>query len=844
METNGPSSWSVPAEVGDPFGEFSEEILSSLCDPITLELMVDPVVTVDGITYERESIEEWFQVCRRRSKPITSPTTNQPLASDDLRSNLIVKSVSDAVMKLFKSQNELELLGEKEKAVLRRFAALEERNNEKLRLQAEEQARIAAMNVCCPNNHHMQMYKRESVPSVYRQRRQNPTINCDGCRRERINTYLEYYFHCQDCANYDLCQDCANAKHEGRPFRPVPPAPRNVRSVEEALRLVQERVEQLANRQAAIPVPIPAPLFVPLNSRRCRAGHTMRRLSHVQPYSDEGQNIVCRTCSRHDLLLANAFYHCHECREDRCLICAGEERDPLQATAVAADLAPPVVVTNTHSRPILPRVVEEFSAAALRRQRDGTPVSAVCLCPRDHPMSMLTQTRPPEYRGSPRCNACRKTELDTDESGYYHCTPCGYDLCIGCHDYLRLLDAPESVCRQNHSMELYRLTLPAGYTSVTCDSCRTNLLERDPAGYLHCHACWFDRCARCTRSSFPPRQAQAAPAPPPPSIPIAQPVIHGPAAEPPPETTGTCRRGHPLAFQLRTLPALYTSANCDGCGARRLQDDAQGFHHCGVCRYDLCHNCHVNVTALEQAPRHNCLNQHQMRGMIRSTPSRLSRNITCDGCRAPHIQTRYAGYLHCDRCNFDLCATCANTVPTGPVPAPAPESRGLLHRLTAPFTTLSVAATPAPPAPTTTATSTATSNTVYCPRGHHPMRPVSSLGSPPSESGVYTCDGGCGARSGRGRYLDNGQRCIVCNYDLCAHCLTGIAALEQLPQSTCPQGHRLNGVIGGSTGSFDSMRCDQCQTGHIERHNGGYLHCEPCGYDVCQRCARQPSRGR
>ena len=49
--------------------------------PILCELMSDPVVTREGVTYEREAIEKWIR------QHGTSPMTRQPLSMQDLRPN-------------------------------------------------------------------------------------------------------------------------------------------------------------------------------------------------------------------------------------------------------------------------------------------------------------------------------------------------------------------------------------------------------------------------------------------------------------------------------------------------------------------------------------------------------------------------------------------------------------------------------------------------------------------------------------------------------------------------------------------------------------------------------------
>ncbi|KAJ6239851.1 wd repeat [Anaeramoeba flamelloides] len=55
-----------------------------LC-PVSLEIMIDPVTTSDGISYEREQIEWWFE------KHATSPKTNQPLKNKKIVSNTLLR---------------------------------------------------------------------------------------------------------------------------------------------------------------------------------------------------------------------------------------------------------------------------------------------------------------------------------------------------------------------------------------------------------------------------------------------------------------------------------------------------------------------------------------------------------------------------------------------------------------------------------------------------------------------------------------------------------------------------------------------------------------------------------
>ena len=50
--------------------------------PITYQVMKDPVIDNDGVSYEREAITEWL-----RKGNTTSPTTQKPLLLSDLRPN-------------------------------------------------------------------------------------------------------------------------------------------------------------------------------------------------------------------------------------------------------------------------------------------------------------------------------------------------------------------------------------------------------------------------------------------------------------------------------------------------------------------------------------------------------------------------------------------------------------------------------------------------------------------------------------------------------------------------------------------------------------------------------------
>merc|ERR1711998_224152 len=62
------------------------DVPEELCCPLTMEPMLEPVVTADGHTYERAAIEAWLE------QHDTSPLTNKHLEHRQLIPNLLVRS--------------------------------------------------------------------------------------------------------------------------------------------------------------------------------------------------------------------------------------------------------------------------------------------------------------------------------------------------------------------------------------------------------------------------------------------------------------------------------------------------------------------------------------------------------------------------------------------------------------------------------------------------------------------------------------------------------------------------------------------------------------------------------
>ena len=85
---------------GEAFGETSRRgvppppvVVDAFLCPITFQYMRDPVITADGMTYERAAIEEWFGRRRSLQQPITSPLTGHELANDVLIENVALRGM-------------------------------------------------------------------------------------------------------------------------------------------------------------------------------------------------------------------------------------------------------------------------------------------------------------------------------------------------------------------------------------------------------------------------------------------------------------------------------------------------------------------------------------------------------------------------------------------------------------------------------------------------------------------------------------------------------------------------------------------------------------------------------
>lgn len=72
--------------------EYVEPLYDSFFCPLTNKVMVDPVTTESGVTYDRRAIEDYFEKFTDVSEPVICPVTKMAMQSKTLRSNVPLKS--------------------------------------------------------------------------------------------------------------------------------------------------------------------------------------------------------------------------------------------------------------------------------------------------------------------------------------------------------------------------------------------------------------------------------------------------------------------------------------------------------------------------------------------------------------------------------------------------------------------------------------------------------------------------------------------------------------------------------------------------------------------------------
>ena len=81
-----------PGQEPEERNELLERFESLIICPISHQIMIDPVMTSDGQTYEREVITQWLLTSQ------TSPLTNAPLANTTLIPNIALRNIIENII--------------------------------------------------------------------------------------------------------------------------------------------------------------------------------------------------------------------------------------------------------------------------------------------------------------------------------------------------------------------------------------------------------------------------------------------------------------------------------------------------------------------------------------------------------------------------------------------------------------------------------------------------------------------------------------------------------------------------------------------------------------------------
>jgi hypothetical protein len=197
------------------------ELLNCLLDPISYELMIDPVFTEDNITYDRNSIVTWFKSCDKMGKCITSPVTNKPLCSRKLRPNLalhgVIEVTVESLIKMREKNQSCQLgrindllgqyLEEKEARKTSTETYVEETASNNESFEAVHPAGELSLLHCptCLLGHRMELV-RQRLPTGY------SSVCCDSCGLRGLERSRSPFFNCLTC-QYDLCDTCAILMH-------------------------------------------------------------------------------------------------------------------------------------------------------------------------------------------------------------------------------------------------------------------------------------------------------------------------------------------------------------------------------------------------------------------------------------------------------------------------------------------------------------------------------------------------------------------------------------------------------------------------------------------------------
>jgi hypothetical protein len=101
--------------------------------PITKEIMIDPVICADGFTYDRPSIQQWFDLGHD-----ISPITGQILTNTNLIPNRALKSTISVFLETIPEEQRAMIVNEERRAS--KFSTF---------LEGYTQKKISSYDYCC-----------------------------------------------------------------------------------------------------------------------------------------------------------------------------------------------------------------------------------------------------------------------------------------------------------------------------------------------------------------------------------------------------------------------------------------------------------------------------------------------------------------------------------------------------------------------------------------------------------------------------------------------------------------------------------------------------------------------
>jgi hypothetical protein len=293
-----------------------------------------------------------------------------------------------------------------------------------------------------------------------------------------------------------------------------------------------------------------------------------------------------------------------------------------------------------------------------------------------------------------------------------------------------------------------------------------------------------------------------------------------------------CNNGHKCELLTRRPPSYMGTTLCDEC--RVSIAVLSGFHHCAICKFDLCGKCRAlpkynkklvvnspglsagfgsvaasglgpsifsEIVAENMLPMTYCKKHNHRMSLLHAQPSEYRGSVQCDHCRGP-ISVRM-GFRHCQSCEFDLCAGCCqHSIYNGQISSPAPASP--------------------------------VSQVIHC-RNNHTM-PL--MHEKPAEYLLpnIICD------ECRSRLVPASgyHHCSICAFDLCLIC-SRIASYHEPPvQAVCTNHHDMVLLTKkpADVSMFAVFRCSHC-TKSIQSKKG-FHYCASCKMALCAICAGLP----